>query len=232
MYSVPHSPFPKGEIRTLQTRKFNFNLQKRGVQFSLGVVALTFIVTGFLVGKSGEGDSPAVVLEEQNKTTVGQIAAVTPAVSEAAHTLLAKEFLPATVAYVVDGDTVDVVLNGERIRVRLIGINTPETVDPRKPVECFGKEASDKAKEILKEGSAVYLEADASQTKYDRYGRFLAYIFLADGTSLNKLMISEGFAHEYTYRTPYKYQKEFRLAESKARSATRGLWNPAACPTT
>ena len=198
----------------------------------LGVVAFTFIAAGFLVGKSGEGNSPAVVLEEQNKTTAGQIAAVAPAVSEAAHTLLAKEFLPATVAYVVDGDTVDVILNGEQIRVRLVGINTPETVDPRKPVECFGKEASDKAKEILKEGDAVFLETDSSQTKYDKYGRFLAYIFLADGTSFNKFMIAEGFAHEYTYRTPYKYQKEFRLAESKARLATKGLWNPAVCPAT
>lgn len=127
------------------------------------------------------------------------------------------------VVRVVDGDTIDVDINGKKERLRLIGINTPETVDPRKPVECFGIEASNKAKSIL-EGHRVKLESDITQGDFDKYGRLLRYVFLEDGTNFNLLMIKEGYAYEYTYGTPYKYQAEFKQAQKYAEQNKLGLW--------
>lgn len=135
------------------------------------------------------------------------------------------------VLHVVDGDTLDIDMDGTKTRLRLIGINTPETVDPRRPVECFGKEASAKAKELL-EGKMVSIEYDPSQDKYDKYGRLLVYVYLPDGSFFNERMIREGYAHEYTYRFPYKYQREFKQAENEARAAHRGLWREGVCGTT
>ena len=133
-----------------------------------------------------------------------------------------------SVVKVVDGDTIDVSINGETKRLRLIGINTPETVDPRTPVECFGKEASDKAKSLLT-GKKVSLEADSTQGELDKYSRLLRYVFLEDGTNFNLYMIKEGYAYEYTYNTAYKYQKEFKEAQAYAKANNKGLWSPNAC---
>ncbi len=129
---------------------------------------------------------------------------------------------------VVDGDTIDVSINGEAEKLRLIGINTPETVDPRRPVECFGKEASARAKEILT-NKQVTLEYDPTQDKVDKYGRTLAYVILADGTNFNKKMIEDGYAYEYTYEKPYKYQTEFKAAQKRAEDNKRGLWGAGIC---
>lgn len=125
---------------------------------------------------------------------------------------------------VVDGDTIKVLMDNKEETVRLIGIDTPEVLDPRIPVQCFGIEASNKAKELLT-GKNVMLESDATQGEKDKYGRLLRYVFL-DKENFNKIMISEGFAHEYTYQNnPYKYQLEFIRAEKEARENKRGLWN-------
>lgn len=133
------------------------------------------------------------------------------------------------VSRVVDGDTLDIDMDGKIERIRLIGMDTPETVDPRKVVQCFGKEASDKAKEMLS-GKMVSIEADNSQGERDSYKRLLRYVYLEDGTFFNKYMIAEGYAHEYTYQSnPYKYQTEFKEAEKQAREATKGLWSPESC---
>lgn len=131
---------------------------------------------------------------------------------------------------VIDGDTVNVEIDSKSQTIRLIGIDSPETVDPRKPVQCFGKEASNKAKEMLTEKN-VTLEADSTQGDKDKYDRLLRYIYLEDGTSVNKYMISEGYAHEYTYQNnPYKYQAEYIKAEQSAREGKKGLWADDACP--
>ncbi|MCK4636204.1 MAG: thermonuclease family protein [Candidatus Moranbacteria bacterium] len=132
------------------------------------------------------------------------------------------------VVKVVDGDTLSVNIDGKVEKLRLIGIDTPETVDPRKPVQCFGREASDKAKELLS-GKKVRLEVDSTQDERDRYDRLLRYVILEDGTSFNKKMIQEGYAHEYTYKVPYKYQAEFKFAEETARENKRGLWASDTC---
>lgn len=146
------------------------------------------------------------------------------------------------VADVVDGDTIKVILENPKeagggvasnakekpATLRLIGMDTPEVVDPRKPVQCFGKEASAKAKELLL-GKSVQLEFDESQGVTDKYGRTLAYVRLGDGTLFNEYMIEQGYAFEYTYRVPYKYQAEFKQVEKDARTSGRGLWSASTC---
>ena len=133
-----------------------------------------------------------------------------------------------SVVKVVDGDTLTLNIDGQNQTLRLIGIDTPETVDPRKPVQCFGMEASTKAKEILT-GQSVRIEKDPTQGDYDKYDRLLVYVFLKDGTNFNKMMIEQGFAYEYTYDLPYKYQAEFKLAEEIAITEKRGLWAEDTC---
>lgn len=130
----------------------------------------------------------------------------------------------AEVLRVIDGDTIEVSLNNKKETIRLIGIDAPEIVDPREKVECFGKEASDKAKEILT-GKTITLESDPTQGERDKYGRLLRYVFI-NGENFNKLMLREGYAHEYTYQSnPYKYQLEFIQAAKEARENNRGLWS-------
>lgn len=132
------------------------------------------------------------------------------------------------VTRVVDGDTVKVDINGKEETIRLIGVDTPETVSPSKPIECYGPEASNKTKTTL-EGKRIKLIADDSQGDKDKYDRLLRYIFLEDGTNFNELLISEGYAHEYTYSKAYKYQSEFKSAEQNAIQSKKGLWADNAC---
>jgi len=132
------------------------------------------------------------------------------------------------VTKIVDGDTIKVEINNQIETVRLIGIDTPETKDPRKTVQCFGKEASEKTKELL-ENKMVRLEADSTQTDRDKYSRLLRYIYLTDGTFINKKLIEEGFAFEYTYQIPYLYQEEFKAAQKLAETNNLGLWNENSC---
>jgi endonuclease YncB( thermonuclease family) len=135
----------------------------------------------------------------------------------------------ATVVSVIDGDTVDVhMADGSEETLRLIGIDTPETKQPSKPVQCFGRQASNQAEKVL-DGKEVTLEYDSTQNRRGTYGRLLAYIVLPDGTNLNKQMIADGYAYEYTYRIPYKYQDEFKAAERSARENNRGLWAEDTC---
>jgi micrococcal nuclease len=123
---------------------------------------------------------------------------------------------------VVDGDTL---LLGTGERVRLIGVNTPETVHPKKAVETFGKEASAFTKR-MSEGKLVRLEFDpvASRDGKDRYSRTLAYVFLHDGTHLNAEIIRQGYGLAVSGSPPFKYQEEFRRLEREAREQRRGLW--------
>ncbi len=132
------------------------------------------------------------------------------------------------VVSVTDGDTIKVRIDSTDYTIRLIGIDTPETRDPRKPVQCFGREASNKMKELV-ENKQVILESDATQGDTDKYGRLLRFVFLSDGTNVNLTMIAQGFAHEYTYNLPYKYQSEFKQAESDARNGGKGLWSASTC---
>ena len=136
---------------------------------------------------------------------------------------------PYTVIKVVDGDTIWVDNNGKRQKIRMIVLDTPESVDPRKPLQCFALEASAQAKTILG-GQSVYLETDPSQDSVDRFGRTLAYVWTESGRLFNLDMIADGYAFEYTYDLPYRYQADFKAAEADARTHERGLWSSTACP--
>jgi len=117
----------------------------------------------------------------------------------------------------IDGDTL-LLINGEK--VRLIGVDTPETKHPQKPVEYFGKEAYLFTKQMV-DGKEARLEFD--RRKRDKYGRLLAYVYLLDGTFLNAEIIKQGYGKAYT-RFRFKYMEEFRRYEREARESRRGLW--------
>ena len=122
-----------------------------------------------------------------------------------------------TVERVVDGDTVVLARIGA---VRLIGVDTPESKHPLKPVERFSKEASAFLRELA-QGQVVRIEYD--QTTRDRYGRLLAYLHLEDGRCLNAEIIRHGYGFAYV-KYPFKYMDEYRALEREARDAGRGLW--------
>lgn len=119
---------------------------------------------------------------------------------------------------VVDGDTIEL-SNGQK--VRYIGINTPETDDPRKPIECFGLEAKEKNKALV-EGKVARLEKDTSDK--DVYGRLLRYIYI-DNIMINDLLVKEGFANAATYPPDVKFANQFLESEKYARENKLGLWN-------
>ena len=127
------------------------------------------------------------------------------------------------VVRIIDGDTIEVEQDGKPVKVRLIGVDTPETVHPSKPVEEYGKEASRFTSNLLK-GESVYLEFDKDKT--DKYGRTLAFVYRApDGLFVNLEIIRQGYGHAYT---KYPFNDElmtlFRYYERQAREAGRGLW--------
>jgi micrococcal nuclease len=129
----------------------------------------------------------------------------------------------ASVVRVVDGDTIVVSTGGIEESVRLIGIDTPETVKPGTPVECFGKEASAHASDLLAEGTAVVLERDVEAR--DRYDRLLAYVYrAADGLFVNMEIVESGYGQPAPYPPNEAYGDEFDQAGDTARAAGLGLW--------
>lgn len=132
----------------------------------------------------------------------------------------------ATVVRVVDGDTIVVDIDGHDEHVRLIGIDTPETVKPNTPVECFGPEASAHTKELLPPGTAVRLERDVEAR--DDYDRLLAYVYRAeDGLFVNLAIVSDGYAALLTFPPNVAHVDEFVAAARDAEAHDLGLW--AAC---
>ncbi|OGN01382.1 MAG: hypothetical protein A3B91_03680 [Candidatus Yanofskybacteria bacterium RIFCSPHIGHO2_02_FULL_41_29] len=125
------------------------------------------------------------------------------------------------VTRVIDGDTIEIE-GGQRIRY--IGIDTPETVDPRKPVQCFGVEASNKNKELVL-NKKVRLEKDVSEA--DKYGRLLRYVYIGN-TFVNLELVQQGYAYASSYPPDIKYQNQFTSAQSEAREQNKGLWG--GCP--
>ena len=187
---------------------------KRVLLLCLGLLVLSFTLLGSLSSEEALPLSPS------------QVADVAASVDASSTPPLPANTYP--VLKVIDGDTISIIKEGRTVTLRLIGLDTPETVDPRKPVQCFGKAASDKAKELLT-GKTVRIEFDVSQGTLDKYGRTLAYVFLSNGTLFNEYMIAEGYGHEYTYNLPYKYQKEFKEAQRRAREEEKGLWADGTC---
>jgi len=144
--------------------------------------------------------------------------------------------VPCTVVRVYDGDTFKCKLeNGEEVKVRLIGIDTPESRRNRKAyrdaeksgksvedIVRLGKMASEFTKKLIPPGTLVYLETDVQL--HDRYGRLLAYVYLPDGRMLNEVLVEEGYATVYTFPPNVKYAERFVKLQRKAMKERRGLW--------
>lgn len=126
----------------------------------------------------------------------------------------------ATVTKVIDGDTVQL---SDGRKLRYIGVDTPETVDPRRRVGCYGKQASEKNRELVL-GKEIIMKKDISDT--DKFGRLLRYVYVGE-VMINQLLISEGFGKAKSYPPDIKYQQQFREAEKQAREQGRGLWGEA-----
>lgn len=213
-----------GLIKPSLVGKMIKNPSRKKVGWIFGLTFLiSFILTGILADDPSlrtnknlsENTNPDSILTPNNNATTTEEA-----------TNKNKELY--TVTYVVDGDTIDIDMDGKTERLRLIGIDTPETKDPRKPVQCFGQEASAKAIELLL-NQKVSLEADDTQDNRDKYDRLLRYVYREDGLFFNKWMIENGYAYEYTYGIPYKYQTEFKQAQINAQTQKIGLWDVNTC---
>lgn len=123
---------------------------------------------------------------------------------------------------VYDGDTIAVDMNGKREKVRMIGVDTPETHDPRKAVQCFGENASNYTHKLL-QGKEVRLEADPTNQNRDRYDRLLRYVYLPDNTLVNAEIIRQGYGFAYT-SFPFQKSDEFKELQRQAQETNAGLW--------
>lgn len=185
----------------------------------LGLVFGTLIILSFIgIGVTSpsprtkvEGDSIAKSTPTQTPSANVQTLSTVTQVNQNQNTTL------NLVTRVVDGDTIEI---DGGTKVRLIGIDTPETVDPNRPVGCYGKEASDFTKSQLV-GKQVRLEKDVSET--DKYGRLLRYVWIGDSL-FNKKLVEEGYAQVSTYPPDVKYQEIFLTAQTNARNGNKGLW--------
>ncbi len=127
------------------------------------------------------------------------------------------------VEWVIDGDTIDLIIDGQQERVRLIGIDTPESVSRDTPVQCFGVEASTALKGLLPVGSSVRLVRD--QESRDRFGRLLLYVYRTDDDLfVNEWMVANGFADTLFFEPNTTFQSQFIDLRNEARAAPVGLW--------
>lgn len=161
---------------------------------------------------------------------VGALVALSCAACSPASLAASADTLPATTAdvvKVVDGDTIDVRDDQRgRLRIRVLGIDTPETVDPNRTVGCWGPEASAFARDALA-GQRVALIGDPTQDSHDRYGRTLAYLVKADGWDYSVEAARAGTARSVVFgRNPVQQQGAIEAAEREARDSGRGLWGP------
>ena len=131
-----------------------------------------------------------------------------------------EKLQPARVVRVIDGDTIEVDLNGGLYNVRYIGIDTPETKHPTRGVEPYGLEAAERNRQLV-EGKTVYLEKDVSEM--DKYDRLLRYVYV-DDVMVNAVLVQEGYAQVSTYPPDVKYTEEFLKLQRQAREEGRGLW--------
>ncbi|HCB34214.1 MAG TPA: hypothetical protein DEP66_02640 [Acidimicrobiaceae bacterium] len=135
----------------------------------------------------------------------------------------------AVVTKVVDGDTIEVDVDGIRTLVRFIGIDSPEKTGGYRPAECFGDTATTRLGKLIPPGTAVWLEGD--EQEYDRYDRLLAYVYRsADGQFMNEYMVLDGYADKMPYEPNSTYADEFAAAATAAQVGGRGLWGECGGP--
>jgi len=178
------------------------------------VSIVVFAASGFLFYKGLVHEfSKLSSLKNQTAENLQELKESSPSAA-----VIDPKFEKVKVLRVIDGDTIDTNIG----RIRYIGVDTPETVDPRRGVQCFGKDASDENKRLV-EGKQVYLEKDVSET--DKFRRLLRYVYLEldDGQLLfvNDYLVRQGFAQTVTYPPDVKYIEQFTQAQ---RENQRGLW--------
>jgi micrococcal nuclease len=147
-----------------------------------------------------------------------------PEVQQSAPTEVAGVVQPGyyRVTGVADGDTIKVDMNGKPESIRMIGVDTPESVKPNSPVQCYGKEASDLTKKNLS-GQTVRLEADTTGDNRDRYDRLLRYVYTQDGTLWNQKLIQDGYGFAYL-SFQFSKQADFAATQASAQESKLGLW--------
>lgn len=131
------------------------------------------------------------------------------------------------VTSVADGDTIEVDMSGKKEKIRLIGVDTPESVKPNSAVQCYAREASGFTKKNLS-GQSVRLEADPEGDNRDRYDRLLRYVYAQDGTLWNQKLITDGYGFAYL-SFAFSKSDDFAAAQETAKASKLGLWN--ACQT-
>jgi micrococcal nuclease len=125
------------------------------------------------------------------------------------------------VVHVADGDTIDIEKDGSKVRLRLLGINSPESVAKNRPSMYMSE---------LAVAKKVRIELDSLKPEKDEYGRVLAYVWREDGLFINKQMIQSGNAYEYTYNSEkYKFQNDFKTTQRTAKEKNLGLWSTSTC---
>lgn len=195
-------------------------------QLTIVVVAATVLASPF--SSAAEEPAPkASTRVEVTTTSAAPAPAITTTTSAPAPGIPAQGD-DTSVVRVIDGDTIEV---AGSTRVRLIGIDTPETVHPGRPVECFGPEATRYAQELLPAGTRIRLVYDVQRT--DFFGRTLAYVYkLSDGVFVNLALARNGFAQQSTVPPNVAHAEDFRVAAADARTANLGLWSGCAAPAT
>ena len=184
----------------------------------VGIILITSLTTLLILGIQQISQTPRVIEKQNQNQSSSWERSDFSSFWTNEKTSYPREKYP--LVSVVDGDTIKILVNGENTSVRLIGVDTPEKYSTRYGyAECFGEEASQYLKDLLKDISEVEIEYDDSQGTYDKYGRILGYLFV-NGENYNQKMIEDGYAREYTYKTPYRYQQTFKKAQKQAE-----LWN-------
>jgi endonuclease YncB( thermonuclease family) len=202
------------------------------VILGLCIICSCYLYLGYLTEPAGTDDADRVTGQPtQELTGTPQIPETVPPATDtpppsatqppAGTPAPVSQRTEAQVIRVVDGDTIEVSMDGQAFTVRYIGSDTPETVHPEKPVEWMGPEASAANKELVG-GKVVYLEKDISEI--DHYDRLLRYVFLADGTFVNAELVRLGYAQVSTYPPDVKYQDLLVQMQQEARDHERGLW--------
>jgi len=194
---------------------------KRNVIFIVISASILSFLTGLSIRKEKSIESPGIrpsVSQILNPSPTLRLFVQSTIVSVATETV--SDLETVTISRVIDGDTIEL---SDGRRVRYIGIDTPETSDPRRSVECFGRQAYEKNRELV-EGKSVGLEKDVSET--DKFGRLLRYVYI-NNVLVNEFLVREGYAHSSSYPPDVKYQSLFVDAQRLARDEQKGLWGSA-----
>lgn len=166
---------------------------------------IAFLLIGIVLFVYLRNLEPQNVASEDNQASLG-----------------AQAITNSQIIEVIDGDTVIILFEGEQEKVRLVGINTPETKYAPQGEQCLGADASAYAQEYL-DGAGVMFVSDPTQAARDQYGRLLGYI-VVDGEDFGLHMLRQGFAREFTYDKKYQNQEIYREAEQQAKAEQRGIW--------